>query len=149
MSIVMVTLVSAQPFSIQMKKNILHASVNQVSREMKTTIVLIAVNLHVLILLKFMTTSQMIAKKRNIVIQTAVHLSCQSIQHGLVSAHMEHTDTKENVSQNVQKIQNVVQTKIQLNFTVHVTKDIAATKARSITNPLIYRIHFLGHGIDY
>lgn len=130
----MATLVSAQPFSIQMKKNILHASVNQVSKEMQTENVLIVVNLHVPILLKFMTTLQMIAKKKNIVNQTPAHLSCQSIPHGLVSVQKEHTDMKENVSQSATR---VVLTKIKSIFTVHATKDIAATKARSIINTLV------------
>lgn len=137
MNIVMATLVSVQPFSIQMKKNILHASVNQVSKEMQMENVLIVVNLHVPILLKFMTTLQMTATKRNIVNQDAP-LSCQSNHHGLVFVQMEHTDTKENVSKSAR--QSVVLTKIELNFTAHATKDIAATKARSITNTLVYRL---------
>ena len=142
MNIVMATLVSVQPFSIQMKKNILHASVNQVSREMQMTIVLVVIivlltNLFATILLKFMTTLQMTATKRNIVNQDAP-LSCQSNHHGLVFVQMEHTDTKENVSKSAR--QSVVLTKIELNFTAHATKDIAATKARSITNTLVYRL---------
>jgi hypothetical protein len=126
MSIVMATLVSVQQFSIQMKKNILHASVNQVSNEMKAAIASNTVNLHVVIRLKFTSSLKMIATKRHIVIQATAHLLCQSIPHGHVPVNQEHLDTKENVAQNVQH--SVVLTKIRLIFTVRVMKDIAVIK---------------------